>query len=35
VFQEREVRAQTDVGKVLTEIEERVIQNLLEEVAVK
>jgi hypothetical protein len=26
-----EVKAQTDIGKVLTEIEQRVIQNLLEE----
>ena len=30
-----EVKAQTDIGKVLTEIEQRVIQNLLEEVAAK
>ncbi len=27
-----EVKGQTDIGKVLTEIEQRVIQNLLEEV---
>ena len=27
-----EVKAQTDIGRVLTEIEQRVIQNLLEEV---
>lgn len=27
-----EVKAQTDIGKVLTEIEQRLIQNLLEEV---
>jgi hypothetical protein len=31
----KEVQAQTDIGKVLTEIEQRVIQNLLEEVAAK
>ena len=28
----REVKAQTDIGKILTEIEQRVIQNLLDEV---
>jgi hypothetical protein len=28
----KEVKAQTDIGRVLTEIEQRVIQNLLEEV---
>jgi hypothetical protein len=27
-----EVKAQTDIGKILTEIEQRVIQNLLEEI---
>jgi hypothetical protein len=31
----KEVTAQTDIGKALTEIEQRVIQNLLEEVAAK
>jgi len=30
-----EVKAQTDIGQVLTEIEERVINNLLEQVADK
>lgn len=30
-----EVKAQTDIGKVLTEIEQRVIRNLLEDIAVK
>ena len=31
----KEVKAQTDIGKALTEIEQRVIQNLLEVVADK
>ena len=31
----KEVKAQTDIGRVLTEIEQRVILNLLEEVAAK
>ena len=30
-----EVKAQTEIGRVLTEIESRVIQNLLEEVTDK
>ena len=30
-----EVKAQTDIGMVLTEIEQRTIENLLEEVATK